>query len=67
MRVLASQEINPVIILPDVFKIILHKIKKDIKSHAMLQLCEDPDTNIWSYYGTINLKPIVLNDYLMLI
>ena len=67
MRVLASQELNPMIIPPDVLKTILHKIKKDIKSHARLQLCEDPDTNIWSYYGTIKLMPIVLDDYLMLI
>ena len=39
----------------------------DIKSHARLKLCEDPETNIWSYYGTIKLTPIVLEDCLMLI
>ena len=38
MRVLASWELNPMIIPPDVLKIILHKIEKDIKSHARLQL-----------------------------
>ena len=57
MRVLASQELNPMIIPPDILKIILHKI----------ELCEDPDTNIWSYYGMVKLTPIVLDDYLMLI
>ena len=67
MRVLASQELNPMIIPPDVIKIILHKIEKDIKSHARLKLCEDSDTNIWSYYGMVKLTPIVLDDYLMLI
>ena len=67
MRVLTSQELNPMIIPPDFLKIVLHKIKKDIKSHARLKLCEDPDTNIWSYFGTIKLTPIVLDDYLMLI
>ena len=67
MRVLASQELNPMIIPPDVLKIILHKIEKDIKSHARLKLCEDPETNIWSYYRTVKLTPIVLDDYLMLI
>ena len=67
MRVLASQELNPTIIPPDVLKTILHKIEDDIKSHARLKLCEDPNTNIWSYYGTIKLTPIVLQDYLMLI
>ena len=67
MRALASQELNPMIIPPDILKNILHKIETDIKSHARLKLCDDPETNIWSYYGTIKLTPIVLEDYLMLI
>ena len=67
MRALASQELNPMIIPPDIFKDILHKIETDIKLHARLKLCEDPETNIWSYYGTIKLTPIVLEDCLMLI
>ena len=48
MRALASQELNPMIIPPDILKKILHKIIEDIKSNARLKLCEDPDTNIWS-------------------
>ena len=67
MRALASQELNPMIIAPNILKNILHQIETDIKSHVRLKLCEDPDTNIWSYYGTIKLMPIVLEDYLMLI
>ena len=46
---------------------ILHKIKDDIKSNSSLKLCEDPETNIWTYYGTVKMTPIVLQDYLMLI
>ena len=67
MRILASQELNPTIIPPDILKTVLHKIEEDIKSNARLKLCEDPETNIWSYYGTVKLTPIVLQDYLMLI
>ena len=67
MRILATQELNPTIIPPDVLKTILHRVENDIKSNARLKLCEDPNTNIWSYYGTIKLTPIVLQDYLMLI
>ena len=67
MRALASQELNPMIIPPDILKMILHKIEEDIKSNARLKLCEDPETNIWSYYGTVKLTPIILQDYLMLI
>ena len=55
------------IIPPDILKKILHKIEEDIKSHARLKLCEDPETKIWSYYGMVKLTPIVLEDYLMLI
>ena len=67
MRILATQELNPTIIPPDILKTILHKIEDDIKSNARLKLCEDPNTNIWSYDGTIKLTPIILQDYLMLI
>ena len=67
MRALASQELNPMIIPLDILKNILHRIETDIKSHARLKLCEDLETNIWSYYRTIKLTPIVLEDYLMLI
>ena len=34
MRALASQELNQMIIPPDILKTILHKIETDIKSHA---------------------------------
>ena len=53
VRALASQELNPMIIPPDILKKIIHQIMEDIKSNARLQLCEDPETNIWSYYGTV--------------
>ena len=67
MRALAFQELDPMIIPPDILKKILHKIEEDIRSNARLKLCEDPETNIWSYYGTVTLTPIVLDNYLMLI
>ena len=61
MRILASQELNPMIIPPDILKKILHRIEKVIKSNARLKLCEDPETNIWSYYRMVKLTPIVLD------
>ena len=67
MRALASQELNPMIIQPDILKEILHRIMEDIKFNARLRLCEDSETNICSHYGTVKLTPIVLQDYLMLI
>ena len=38
MRALASQELNPMIIPPDILKNILHRIETDIKSHARLKV-----------------------------
>ena len=67
MRALASQELNSIIVPPDILKRILHKIEEDIKSNARLKLYEDAETNIRSYYRTVKLTPIVLQDYLMLI
>ena len=67
MRALAFQELNPMTIPPDILKRILHRIMEDVKSNARLRLCEDPENNIWSYYGTAKLTPIVLQDYLILI
>ena len=67
LRTLGSQELNPMIIPPDILKKILHRIEDDIRANARLKLCEYPETNIWSYYGTVKLTPIVLQDYLMLI
>ena len=46
MRALATKELNPMIIPPDILKKILHKIMEDIKSNARLRLYEDCETNI---------------------
>ena len=59
MRVLASQELNSLIIPPNILKTILNRITEDIKSNARLRLSENLKTIIWVYYG--------LQDYLMLI
>ena len=67
MRGLAYQELNPMIIPPDILIKILHRFMEDIKTNAKIWLCEDPEPNIWSYYGTVKLTLIVLQDYLMLI
>ena len=49
MRVLSTQQLNPLIIPPD----ILHK--DGIRSNAQLALTEDPSQNIWTYYNIIKV------------
>ena len=67
MRALASEQLNPMIIPPDILRNILREVQNDIRTNAHLKLPDDPVTKIWSYYGTTKLTPIVLEDYLMLI
>ena len=67
MRALASEQLNPMIIPPDILRNILQKVQEDIKTNVRLKLPDDPIKNIWNYYGTTKLTPIVLGDCLMLI
>ena len=67
MRALATQELNPMIIPPDILKKTLNKVTEDIRSNARLRLSKDPKTNTWAYHGNGKLTPIILQDYLMLI
>ena len=42
MRALATRELNPMIIPPDIRKKILNKVTEGIKTNARLRLSEDP-------------------------
>ena len=67
MRVLSTQQLNPLIIPPDILCQVLDQVKNGIRSNAQLALSEDPSQNIWTYYNIIKVTPIVIDDYLMVI
>ena len=67
MRVLSTQQLNPLIIPPDILHQVLDQVKDGIQSNAQLVLSEDPSQNIWTYYNIIKVTPIVMDDYLMVI
>ena len=67
MRVLSTQQLNPLIIPPDMLHYVLEQVKDGIRSNAWLMLSEDPTQNIWTYYNIIKATPIVMDDYLMVI
>ena len=56
MKALASEQLNPMIIPPDILQNILQEVQKDIKTNARLKLPDDPITSIWSYYGMTKLN-----------
>ena len=67
MRVLSTQQLNPLIIPPNILHRVLDQVKDGIRSNAWLALSEDPSQNIWTYYNIIKVTPIVMDDYLMVI
>ena len=67
MRVLTTQQLNPLIIPPDILRYVLEQGMDGIRSNARLRLSEDPTQNIWTYYNIIKVTPIVMDDYLMVI
>ena len=46
MRVLSTQQLNPLIISPDMLRYILEQVKDGIQSNARLMFSEDPTKNI---------------------
>ena len=66
-RVLSTQQLNLLIIPPDMLCYVLEQVKDGILSNAQLMLSEDPTQNIWTYYNIIKVTPIVMDDYLMVI
>ena len=42
MKALASEQLNPMIIPPDILRNILQKVQDDIKTSARLKLHDDP-------------------------
>ena len=66
-RVLSTQQLNPLIMPPDILRQVLDQVKDGIRLNARLSLSEDPSQNIWAYYNIIKVTPIVMDDYLMVI
>ena len=67
LRVLASKQVNPLLIPPYALRGVLAHIKDDMKRNPRLQLPEDPNVNIWNYYSIMKITPIVMDDFLLII
>ena len=63
LRVLASKQVNPLLIQPYALRGVLAHIKDDMKRNPRLQLPEDPNVNIWNYYSIMKITPIVMDDF----
>lgn len=68
MRVMATHEVNPMIINPRDLRKTLKRAENKVRSiDPRLRLPIDPDESIWSYYPLIRITPIVENDFLVVL
>ena len=67
IRVLSTQQPNPLIMPPDILQEVLDQVREGIRSNARLALSEDPSENIWTYYNIIKVTQIVIDDFPMVI
>ena len=67
MRVLANHEINSLVVPPSELQCILLDIKQNIHLNPWLALPDDPNDNICAYYPIMQVSPIVMEDFLIVI
>ena len=67
LNVIASKEINPVMIPPPPLREMLAEVKEEMKQNPRLELPYDPQKEIYKFYEVIKITPIVIEDVLSLI
>ena len=67
MRVLATYKVNSVMIPPYSLRLLLEKVKEDMKRNPRLRLPENPIENVWSYYSLMRVTPVVMENFLAIV
>ena len=67
LNVIASREINPVMIPPPPLREMLAEVKEEMKQNPRLELPYDPQTEIYKFYEVIKITPVVVEDVLSLL
>ena len=67
LRVISTHRINPLVIPPRDFKIILKGVRDKLSANPRLRLPENPETHLWKYYYIARVIPIVTKNYLLII
>ena len=67
LNVIASQEVNPVMIPPPPLRQLLAEVQKQMKSNPRLMLPYDPQTEIYKFYEVMKITPVVVEDILSML
>ena len=67
LNVIASREINPVMIPPPPLREMLAEVKEEMKQNPRLELPYDPQKEIYKFYEVIKITPIIIGDVLSIL
>ena len=67
LNVIASQEVNPVMIPPPPLRELLAEVQKEMKQNPKLELPYDPQTEIYKFYEVMKITPVVVEDVLSML
>ena len=67
LNVIASQEVNPVMIPPPPLRELLAEVQKEMKQNPRLELPYDPQTEIYKFYEVMKITPVVVEDVLSML
>ena len=67
MRVIASQEVDPIMIPPPPLRDILANAKKEMAHNPRLELPYDPDKEIYKYYTVMKITPVVVGNVMAML
>ena len=62
LRTMESHEVNPLVLPPESLRKVLKSIQEEMRQNPF-----DPDQDIWSYYSIMRVRPIIMDDFLLLI
>ena len=67
LNVIASQEVNPVMIPPPPLRDLLREIQDEMRQNPRLELPYDPQTEIFKFYEVMRITPVVVEDVLSML
>ena len=67
LNVIASHEVNPVMIPPPPLRQLLAEVQEEMKSNPRLMLPYDPQTEIYKFYEVMKITPVVVEDVLSML
>lgn len=66
LRLMSSRKLNTVAIPPKKFKEMLRQLSQDLRTNPKLRLPFNPEEDIWFYYDTAKVTPLLLDQTLLI-